>query len=84
MAAPIDMTIMKAQFPSVMAIWLALMATGPEPSHHDPRSDKGRSFEEHLQGDRQPHVGQASDDRRREHAERESVEVAAVPSGGMK
>ena len=29
MAAPIDMTIMKAQLPSVVAIWLALMATFP-------------------------------------------------------
>ena len=28
-AAPIDMTIMKAQLPSVMAIWLALMAILP-------------------------------------------------------
>ncbi len=28
-AAPIDMTIMKAQLPSVMAIWLALMACVP-------------------------------------------------------
>ena len=33
-AAPIDMTIMKAQLPSVMAIWLALMAAlAPAPNH---------------------------------------------------
>ena len=28
-AAPMDMTIMKAQLPNVMAIWLALMACVP-------------------------------------------------------
>lgn len=49
-----------------------------EPAHHDSRADEGRGFEEHLHGDRQAHVHEPPHDLGREHAVRESVEVAAV------
>ena len=49
-----------------------------EPSHHDARADKGRSLEEHLQRDGNPHAQQSSDALLREVRQAEAFEVDFV------